>query len=158
MPLPRARDRATRRADTLAALTRRPVDAWVASSELGPDGAPQPYLVPLSLAWFDDRIVLALEADSRTARSILRYGSARLGVGPTRDVVLIDAVLEKSVAVADADAELADGYTARSDWDPREAGDGYLYLVLAPRRIQAWREANELSGRLLMRNGTWIEG
>ncbi|MDT4920398.1 MAG: hypothetical protein QOI15_1300, partial [Pseudonocardiales bacterium] len=35
------------------------------------------------------------------------------------------------------------------------AGEGYIYLVLEPRRIQAWREENELRGRVLMRNGRW---
>ena len=98
MPLPPPRDRATRCADTLAALSHRLVDAWIASADLGTDGTPRPYLVPLSLAWFEERIVLALEADSRTARGIQRYGTARVGVGPTRDVVLIDAVLEKAVS------------------------------------------------------------
>jgi hypothetical protein len=155
--LPPPRDRSIRRADTLAALTRRPVDAWVASADLSADGTPRPYLVPLSLAWFEERIVLALEAGSRTARGIQRHGTARVGVGPTRDVVLIDAVLEKVVSTSDADDALGDGYAARSDWDPRTAGAGYVYLILAPRRIQAWREANELAGRLLMRDGMWIE-
>jgi hypothetical protein len=29
-------------------------------------------------------------------------------------------------------------------------------VVLRPDRIQAWRESNELAGRLLMRDGTWL--
>ena len=29
-------------------------------------------------------------------------------------------------------------------------------LVLVPERIQAWREANELAGRTLMRGGRWV--
>jgi hypothetical protein len=30
------------------------------------------------------------------------------------------------------------------------------YLVLRPRRTQAWREENELVGRTLMRGGAWL--
>ena len=45
---------------------------------------------------------------------------------------------------------------AQAAWDPREAGDGYAYAGLAPERIQAWREANEIAGRTLMRQGRWL--
>ena len=34
--------------------------------------------------------------------------------------------------------------------------DGYLYFAIEPRRLQAWREANELAGRQLMRDGQWV--
>jgi hypothetical protein len=50
---------------------------------------------------------------------------------------------------------IADGYAQQSDWDPRDAGDGYLYVVLRPQRIQAWTEVHELPGRTIMRNGRW---
>ena len=145
---PRSRER--RKADTLAKLTAPVADGWVASA-----GDGEPYLVPLSLAWLDERVVLALAADSRTARNIVARGRARLGLGPTRDVVMIDALLDVVIPAAEAGA-IADGYAAQSDWDPRAAGPGYVFLVLAPDRIQAWREADEIPGRLLMRDGTWL--
>jgi hypothetical protein len=66
---------------------------------------------------------------------------------------MIDAVLDRAVGVGDDEA-LADAYAAQADWDPRGAG-GYLFLVLRPVRVQAWREANEITGRTLMRDGTW---
>jgi len=44
----------------------------------------------------------------------------------------------------------------QADWDPRTAGASHAYLVLRPERIQAWREENELAGRTLMRDGTWL--
>jgi len=31
----------------------------------------------------------------------------------------------------------------------------YVYLRITPHEIQAWREANELEGRRLMRQGRW---
>jgi hypothetical protein len=146
------RDPGTRKADTLAKLHEPAADVWVASAANG-----AAHLVPLSLAWLDERVVLALDEGSLTARNVAAAGAARLGLGPTRDVVMIDAVLERTVPVADAAPELAGGYAAQADWDPRvDAGEGYVYLVLRPVRIQAWREANELAGRALMRNGTWL--
>lgn len=144
------RDAHTRKADTLARLREPAADVWVASAA---DGVA--HLVPLSLAWLDERVVLALEERSATARNVTAAGAARLGVGPTRDVVMVDAVLERTVPVAAAPPELADGYAAQADWDPRDA-EGYVFLVLRPVRIQAWREVNELAGRTLMRDGAWL--
>ncbi|KAF2419090.1 pyridoxamine 5'-phosphate oxidase family protein [Microbacterium sp. B35-30] len=148
--MPEPRDRASRKADLLAALTAPAADVWVATSS--PEAAP--YLVPLSLAWIDDRAVIALEERSVTARNIAASGVTRLAVGPTRDVALIDAVLERSVGVDDDDS-LGEPYAAQADWDPRGAA-GYVFLVLRPTRIQAWRESNELAGRVLMRDGAWL--
>jgi hypothetical protein len=152
---PAPRSTAQRKADTLAKLTAPAADIWVASASVSDAGAARPYLVPLSLAWVDERIVLALEADSRTARNLPAGMLTRLALGPTRDVVMIDAVVERIVAAEQVPMAIADAYAAQSDWDPRTAGEGYVYLVLEPRRIQAWREENELRGRVLMRNGRW---
>jgi hypothetical protein len=144
------RPAAQRKADALARLTERELDGWVASS-----GAAGAHLVPLSLVWTDERVVIAVEASSVTARNIVQSRAARIGVGPTRDVVLIDAVVDRAVPAADA-GDLAAAYAAQADWDPSSVAGDFLYLVLKPVRIQAWRESNELSGRTLMRAGTWI--
>jgi hypothetical protein len=42
-------------------------------------------------------------------------------------------------------------------FDPREEAQTFAYFRLTPERIQAWREANELSGRELMQNGAWLD-
>ena len=148
--MPEPRDRVMRKADLLTALTAPAADVWVATASADAT----PYLVPLSLAWIDECAVIALDAASPTARNIGRSRVARLGVGPTRDVALIDATLERSVDV-DGDAQLGQAYEAQADWDPRGLA-GYVFLVLRPTRIQAWRESNELAGRLLMRDGEWL--
>ena len=144
-----ARDAATRKADTLAMLATPAIDVWVATAS----AAGAPHLVPVSLAWVDQRVVIAVEGSSVTARNLTASGTARLAVGPTRDVVMIDAVLEKAVDVA-ADEALGAAYVAQADWDPRRS-TGYVFLVLRPVRVQAWREANEISGRTLMHDGRW---
>jgi hypothetical protein len=150
------RTREQRRADTLAKLSAPTVDVWVATAGLDADGHASSYLVPLSLAWIDERVVLATEADSVTARNITSQGGARLGLGPTRDVVMIDAELEQVYRLDEVPAGLAQRYVAQADWDPRKAGDGMRFLVLRPQRIQAWREVDELPGRTLMRGGAWL--
>ena len=147
---PPVRDRATRKADALALLATPAVDVWVATAS--PTGAP--HLVPVSLAWVDERAVIAVEAASVTARNLAASGTARLAVGPTRDVVMIDATLEAAVDVG-ADGPLGAAYVAQADWDPR-LSSGYVFLVLRPVRVQAWREANEIAGRTIMRDGTWL--
>ena len=140
----------TRKSDTLALLATPAVDVWVATAA----AAGAPYLVPVSLAWVGERVVIAIQESSVTARNLAESGTARLGVGPTRDVVMIDATVENVVAVAD-DESLGAAYAAQADWDPRGSA-GYVFVVLRPGRIQAWREANEIPGRTLMRDGRWL--
>lgn len=156
MSLPPPRTATQRKADTLAKLSAPAADIWVASASVTAAGSAQAHLVPLSLAWLDERIVLALEAKSRTARNLPVGTVARMALGPTRDVVTIDATVEHIFAAETVPAEMGDAYASQSDWDPRAEGDGYVYLVLAPVRIQAWREVNELRHRTLMRSGAWL--
>jgi hypothetical protein len=132
-------------------VTTPGIDVWVATA--GDAGA---HLVPLSLSWIDEQVVVALPADSITTRNLTTAGTARLAVGPTRDVVMIDSVLEGIVPVEEAHADMIDGYCAQADWDPRAAGGGYVLAQLRPVRIQAWREVNEIAGRTLMRDGAWL--
>jgi hypothetical protein len=169
------RTRAERKVDTLAKLQGPVVDAWVATASV-PDSAAaavdpagpseggrgtsslaEPYLVPLTLAWLRDRIVLASDGKSPTVANIAATGKARLSLGTTRDVVMIDALLEETFPVAEAPPWVADGYAANTDWDPRGAGGSYVYVILRPDRIQAWRESNEIQGRTLMRAGEWLD-
>jgi hypothetical protein len=154
--LPEPRSAAQRKADTLAKLSAPAADIWVASASMSDAGVALPYLVPLSLAWMDGRIVLALEATSRTARSLPVGTQTRLALGPTRDVVMIDATVEQVASTSDTATEIADAYAAQSDWDPRTAGPGFVYALLIPTRVQAWRDVNELPGRTLMRDGEWL--
>jgi hypothetical protein len=150
---PRTADR--RKADTLAKLGGDVVDVWVATGS-EESGTVRAHLVPVSLAWLDDeRVVIAIQAASRTARDLLAHRTARLGVGPTRDVVMIEAVLDEVHDVADAPARVVERYLRQADWDPRTS-PGYLFIILRPQLIQAWREANEIPGRTLMRDGRWL--
>jgi hypothetical protein len=142
-----------RRIDALATLRASGADVWVATAS--PAGVA--HLIPLSYAWDGARVVLAMPPDSVTARNITSSGRARLGFGPTRDVVVVDGQLDGTL---DADATAADSvaqlYADQADWDPRQETVDYVFVLLRPERILAWRESNELPGKLLMRDGEWI--
>jgi hypothetical protein len=146
-----ARSAQQRKADVLEKL-RQEVDCWVASA----DASGEAYLIPLSFVWHDDRVTLATIRKSRTARNLERAGWARLGLGPTRDVV----ILEGPVTVISRDAidpDLAEAFAVATGFDLRRlpANPAYVYLQVTPRQIQAWREANELAGRDVMVDGVW---
>ncbi|HJP90164.1 MAG TPA: pyridoxamine 5'-phosphate oxidase family protein [Candidatus Limnocylindrales bacterium] len=148
-----ARSGARRRADAVARFEARDGDLWVATGA----GDGSVHLVPLSYAWDGEHILIAVAVDSPTARNLQASRRARLGFGPTRDVVLVEAEVTRSSPVRHPDAVAVGArYAAQADWDPREASASYLFVLLRPVRIQAWREANELAGRLLMRDGTWL--
>ena len=62
------------------------------------------HLVPLSHYWDGAALVLATPRASPTAKNLLRAGVARVGVGRTRDVVLVDGRVTEGVDDATADA------------------------------------------------------
>ena len=144
------RERAQRRRDTEHRLTHD-VDLWVASASA--DGVP--YLVPLSFDWDGDALLLATPANSPTGRNLAASRTVRLGLGGTRDVSMIDGTVE----VLEIDAlpqDQGDRFAARTGFDPRALATPYRWFRISPRRIQAWREVNELSDRELMRDGRWL--
>ena len=143
------RSRSQRRKDVLAKL-RSEVDLWVASA----DEAGGAHLVPLSYYWDDSTLTIAPPRASRTARNLVRAGWARVALGPTRDVVIIEGSVE-AVAIG-AVSRLEDAHAEATGFDPRTLADEYVYLRITPQTIQAWREANELPGRQLMRRGKWL--
>jgi hypothetical protein len=149
MPEP-ARSRAQRRADTLAKL-RRDVDLWVASA----DERGNAYLVPLSYYWDGSALTIATPRSSRTAVNLVRARWARVALGPTRDVVIVEGPVE-AIPIG-TDPRLEDAHARATGFDPRTLAGEYVYLRIAPRSIQAWREANELAGRQLMRDGEWLD-
>jgi hypothetical protein len=149
---PPARTPEQRKADTLGRL-ENDVDTWVATAD--PDtGAP--YLVPLSFLWDGGTVLISTPAASPTGRNLRATGRVRLGIGPTRDLVLIEGTVQAVTAAADIPPAAGDAFAVKTGFDPRELTDGYAYFHIRPRRLQAWREANELAARDLMRGGDWV--
>jgi len=145
-----ARSLKQRKQDTLLLLDRE-TDAWVATA--GSTGIP--YLIPLSFLWEGKTLLIATVASSPTGRNLQASGQVRLSLGATRDVVLVDGVAE-AIALTALPAEIADAFAEKAGFDPRASASRFLYFRITPRRIQAWREENELSGRDIMRDGVWL--
>jgi hypothetical protein len=145
-----ARSAKQRKQDALARL-ENDVDGWVSTAD---PATGTPYLVPLSFLWYEGRLLIATPLSSATSRNLQSSGRVRIGIGPTRDLILIEATLQAVVPTVDIPAEVADAYAAKAGWDPRRS-DGCAYFWIQPDRVQAWREVNELTGRDLMRAGQW---
>jgi hypothetical protein len=145
------RTRHQRKQDTLARMGHD-VDAWIASA--GPDGA-TPYLIPLSFLWEQSSLVISTPVFSPTARNLSATGTVRVGLGPTRDVVLIEGKAA-AMSAAEISTALGDAFAEKCGFDPRVLSTPYAWFRLTPRRIQAWREADELDDRELMRDGQWL--
>jgi len=144
------RSRAQRRRDTEHRLAHD-IDIWVASASA--DGAP--YLVPLSFDWDGEALLVSTPAGSPTGRNLAATRAVRLALGHTRDVSMIEGRVE----VLEIDAlpqERGDRFAARAGFDPRALATPYRWFHIFPRRIQAWREVDELPDRELMRDGRWL--
>ncbi|MFF4989450.1 pyridoxamine 5'-phosphate oxidase family protein [Streptosporangium saharense] len=147
---PEPRSRARRRRDTEYRLAHD-VDLWVASASA--DGVP--YLVPLSFDWDGEALLLSTPAASPTGRNLAATRVVRLALGHTRDVSMIEGEVE----VLEIDAlppERADRFAERTGFDPRDSATPYRWFRVVPRRIQSWREVDELRERDLMRDGHWL--
>ena len=148
---PAARTPKQRKADSLNLLEQE-VDAWVATSD---QASGIPYLVPLSFLWDGSTLLISTPANSPTSRNLQSTGKVRLGIGPTRDLILIEGRVQ-TLAASDVTAEIGDAFAVKTGFDPRQLASPYLYFRIQPQRLQAWREANELDGRDLMRDGLWL--
>jgi hypothetical protein len=131
-------------------MLRTEVDAWVASASDGGDA----YLIPLSYYWDGTALTISTPAASRTAMNLRRAGRARVALGRTRDVVIIEGPIE--ALPVGADPALEDAHAEAAGFDPRESSIDYVYIRITPDTVMAWREENELKGRQLMRDGVWL--
>jgi hypothetical protein len=148
---PPARTAQQRKADTLRRL-ENDVDTWVATAD---PATGTPYLVPLSFLWDGATVLISTLSASPTSRNLRTTGRVRLGIGPTRDLVLIEGTVQAETAASEIGAQPGDAFAAKTGFDPREL-TGYAYFQIRPQRLQAWREANELVGRDLVRDGDWV--
>ncbi|MCG5215414.1 pyridoxamine 5'-phosphate oxidase family protein [Streptosporangium soli] len=148
-PPPRTQEQ--RKQDTLHRL-EHDVDAWVATAD-GQSGLP--YLVPLSFLWDGSALLISTPAASTTSRNLQATGKVRIGIGPTRDVLLIEGTVQVLTAAEITD-EVGDAFAAKTGFDPRRLSSPYLYFRIHPQRLQAWREVNELKGRELLTDGHWL--
>ena len=116
---------------------------------------------PLSIArphrnagWDGTTLLVATPSSSPTSCDLQATGKVGLGIGPTRDLVLIEGTAPALTAI-DFPDQVGDAFAAKTGFDPRQLSD-YLYFPHPTQRLQAWREASELKDRDLMRAGHWL--
>lgn len=148
MPAPRAY--AERRRDTLALLSRPRLDGWVATV------GTRPYVVPLPIAWYHERVLLALPPDSSTARHLAVDPRVRIGVGGSDDCVVIEAEVSDQHGVAHARSIHPELVAAYATQVGREPEDDCLLVMMQARRVQAWRGPADTADRTLMHDGYWL--
>ena len=146
-----ARPPKQRKQDALDRL-EHDTEAWVATADIR---SGTPYLVPLSFLWDGTTLLVATPSSSPTSRNLRATGKVRLGIGPTRDLVLIEGTAH-ALAATEIPDEVGDAFAAKTGFDPRKLTSPYLYFRIHPQRLQAWREANELEDRELMSGGQWV--
>lgn len=134
-----ARSGQQRVADTVHRL-EHDVDAWVATAS--PRG--EPCMVPLSFLWDGATLLFSTLDSNPTARNVASgLRRARIGLGLTRDVVLMECAVE-TVPAAALPPEVVAAFAVKTGFRP---GPRYVYLRMTPLWTQAWREVNEIPGR-----------
>lgn len=148
---PIARSLDQRRADALQKLAAN-YQLWLATGSDG-QGA---HLIPVAYVWDPAALTLttATFERSRTVANLQARPRARVAVGDTADLIMIDATAS-FIAVDAIDQDCADKFALVSH-DPRVM-PGLVYLRLAPQRVQVWNGYHEFSGRTAMINGEWLD-
>ncbi|MFB7245547.1 pyridoxamine 5'-phosphate oxidase [Streptomyces populi] len=145
------RHTAERVRDTLERLvTER--DVWVSTAH--PDRGP--HQVPLWFSWDGRAVWMCTGAASVTARNVREEPRVRLSLPDTFDVVLLQGEAE-CFSDQDVPEDAAEAFTAKFGWDPRAEEGSFLYVRVVPRTVRAWRGEPELRGRVVMRDGMWLE-
>ncbi len=126
-------------------------NVWLATASA--DGVP--HLVPLSLAWDGRRLLLATPNDSPTVRNATATGAVKASLDSAEDVVLIAGTVEV-VDFASADPTLVSTFVQRVGWDPADEAGAWSLLIVSPQTVRAWNSVAEITGRTIMKQGTWI--
>jgi len=145
------RSRAERAAQARARLASEP-NVWVATASSEGD----PHLVPLSLAWIDDQIIVATPSDTLTARNAQRNGRGRAALDGADEVVIFDVHIDVA-DFGEASPSLTQRYVERVGWDPRDIPGAWSLLVLTIWRGQAWNGPGEMTGRTIVGEGNWLD-
>ena len=145
----RARTLSERRDAALERL-RAGGNLWLATAS----GRRGPHLIPVSFWWDGTRLTTATLENSRTLSNVQAQPRVRVSIGSTSDVLMIDAVAAV-IAAADLEDSVVEGYE-RASGVPRST-PGFVYLQLAPKRMQVWKGPAEFSGRTVMRAGAWLD-
>ncbi|MFI9562473.1 pyridoxamine 5'-phosphate oxidase family protein [Streptomyces rishiriensis] len=127
-------------------------DVWVSTAH--PDHGP--HQVPLWFLWDGRAVWVCTSATSVTARNVREESRVRLALPDTFDVVLLQGEAE-CFPDTEAPGDAAEAFADKFGWDPRAEEGCFLYVRVVPRTVRAWRGEPELRGRVIMREGMWLE-
>jgi hypothetical protein len=127
------------------------IDVWVASAS----ATGEAHLIPLSYTWDGSSVLLSTPERSRTARDLFRAGRGRVALPSTRDVVIVDGVIER-VDPHDTTG-LVEAFAERHQWDPRLETTPFAFIRLIAEEVQAWSVESELPTRVVFRQGVWAD-
>ncbi|RSS43167.1 pyridoxamine 5'-phosphate oxidase family protein [Streptomyces sp. WAC08241] len=115
-----------------------------------------PHQVPLWFLWDGRAVWMCTGAASPTARNVRAEPRVRLALPDAFDVVLLQGEAE-CFPDQEVPSEAARAFADRFGWDPRRGEDSFLYLRVVPGTVRAWHGEPELRGRVVMRDGNWLE-
>ncbi len=124
---------------------------WLATASL--DAVP--HLVPFSLGWTGSEIHVATPAATATARNVVATGRARASLDDADDVVLIDGSARVE-PLATVDSAVLAAFVDRVGWNPATEPGDWVLIVFTPDRALSWNGLDETTGRVIMRNGSWL--
>ncbi|NBE55970.1 pyridoxamine 5'-phosphate oxidase family protein [Streptomyces boluensis] len=150
-PSPLPRTTRTRRRETLERLVRER-DVWVSTAH--PEHGP--HQVPLWFVWDGRALWMCTGARSATVRNIRAEPRVRLALPDSFDVVLVQGEAE-CFPDREVPAGAAEAFAAKFGWDPRAEDGPYVYLRVTPLTVRAWRGEPELRGRVVVRDGVWLD-
>ncbi|GAA3110918.1 pyridoxamine 5'-phosphate oxidase family protein [Streptomyces echinatus] len=145
------RPAAERKRDTLERLVSER-DVWVSTAHADHG----PHQVPLWFSWDGLAVWMCTGATSATARNVREEPRVRLALPDTSDVVLLQGEAEY-FPDQDVPGDAAEAFAAKFGWDPRAEEGSFVYVRVVPKTVRAWRGERELRGRVIMRDGTWLE-
>ncbi len=145
------RSASQRRSDAVRRLENDP-NIWLTTAS----AAGVPHLVPLSLAWDGNRLLLATPTNSPTVRNAQATGVVKAALDSADDVVLIDGTVDV-LDFGSADPTLVGIYVQRAGWNPANQHGEWSLLIVSPQTVRAWNGVAEITGRTIMRQGDWID-
>ncbi|MGH3853741.1 MAG: pyridoxamine 5'-phosphate oxidase family protein [Pseudonocardiaceae bacterium] len=113
-----------------------------------------PHLIPVGFIWDGRQITMATREHSVTTSNIRANGVARVAIGETDDVTIVDGTVS-ILSVADIGPEIAGAIAGLRHSD--KVLPERVCLRLHPTRILVWNGFHEYANRTVMRDGRWLE-
>ncbi|MGW1208132.1 pyridoxamine 5'-phosphate oxidase family protein [Streptomyces sp. NPDC002499] len=127
-------------------------DEWVSTAH--PEHGP--HQVPLWFLWDGRAVWMCTGATSVTVRNVRAEPRVRLALPDSFDVVLLQGEAE-CLPDQEVPEGAAEAFADKFEWDPRGEEGSFVYVRVVPGTVRAWRGEPKLRGRVVMRDGTWLE-